>query len=117
MRDDAARLLDIVLACREAQEYTKGISRAEFQADRKLQRALCMLLEIIGEAARAISEPFKAAHPDVPWPHIVGLRNRIVHEYFRLDLDVLWEIAQRDVPRLLALLRPLAPPETPPHTG
>ncbi len=113
MRHDEARLLDIVLACREAMEYVEGVSEAEFRADRKLQRALCMVLEIIGEAARAISGPCKAAHPEVPWRDLVGLRNRIVHEYFRLDLTILWEIVARDVPHLLAVMRPLAPPEEP----
>ena len=115
MRDDEARLLDIVLACREAMEYVEGVSETEFRADRKLQRALCMVLEILGEAARAISEPCKAAHPEVPWRDMVGLRNRIVHEYFRLDLTILWQIVTRDLPHHLALVRPLAPPEAPPQ--
>ena len=115
MRGDEARLLDIVLACREAMAYVEGVSAVEFRADRKLQRALSMVLEIIGEAARAVSEPCKAAHPEVPWRDMVGLRNRIVHEYFRLDLGVLWEIVTRDVPRLLATVHPLAPPEQEPR--
>jgi len=93
----------------------EGLSETEFRADRKLQRALCMVLEIIGAAARATSEPCKAAHPELPWRDMVGLRNRIIHEYFRLDLAILWEIVTRDLPQLLAAVRPLAPPEEEPQ--
>jgi uncharacterized protein with HEPN domain len=69
-----------------------------------------MVLEIIGEAARAISKEFKAANPQVPWKDIVGLRNRIVHEYFKLDLKIVWEVVQKDVPTLMSFIDPLAPP-------
>ena len=109
-RDDA-RVLDIVLACTEALEFTRGVSHVGYLRDRKLQRALCMVLEIIGEAARAVSEEYKALHPEVPWKELAGLRNRIVHEYFRLDLNLIWDIVHTDVPALLAQLEPLVPPE------
>jgi len=115
MRDDDARLLDILLACREAQGYLDGVTEADFRLDRKLQRALAMVLEIIGEAARAVSDECKAAHPEVPWRDLIGLRNRIVHEYFRLDIAILWQILQHDLPHLLTLIVPLAPPEEPPQ--
>ena len=111
MQADDARLLDILLACREAKEFVGGVSREEFLADRMRQSAVCMKLEIIGEAARAVSQDFKSAHPEVPWRDIVGLRNRIVHEYFRLDLDTIWQIVQQDVPDLVAMVEPLVPPE------
>jgi uncharacterized protein with HEPN domain len=70
-----------------------------------------MTLEIIGEAVKAVSEECKAVNPEIPWRGIIGLRNRIIHEYFRLDLDVIWEIAHKDVPALIALVAPLIPPE------
>ncbi len=82
-----------------------------FQKDRKLQRALCMVLEIIGEAARAVSEEYRARHGEIPWRDLAGIRNRIIHEYFRLDPKMIWETAQRDVPALLAMVEPLVPPE------
>ncbi len=113
MRRDEARLLDVLLACREALEFIRGVSRDEFLKDRKLQTALCMELEIIGEAARSISDDFKISHPEIPWRDIVSLRHRIVHEYFRLDLETIWQIAQRDVPDLMDRLEPLVPPEPP----
>ena len=111
MRRDDAKLLDILLACREMQEFVSGVSREGFLADRKLQRALCMDLEIVGEAARALSEEFRASHEDIPWRQIIGLRHKIAHEYFRLDLGILWEIVHRDVPLLIYQMEPLVPPE------
>ncbi len=111
MRDDPARLLDIVLACREAGEFAAGVSHQEYLADRKLQRALCMTLQIIGEAARALSDEGKAAHPEIPWRQLVSLRNRIAHEYFRLDAEIIWQIVQRELPQVLELIEPLIPPE------
>ena len=101
MWQDKARFMDILLACREAQEYVRGVTAEAFHRDRQLQRALCMVLEIIGEAARAVSEEGKSANPNIPWRDLVGLRNRIVHEYFRLDLNTIWEIVQRDIPTLI----------------
>jgi uncharacterized protein with HEPN domain len=110
MRQDEARLLDMLLACRDAREFVAGVSRQQFLADRKLQSAVCLKLEIVGEAARAVTAEFRRGHPGIPWADIVGLRHRIVHEYFRLDLDIIWEIVQRDVPALVRLIEPLAPP-------
>jgi len=100
----------MLLACREVREFTEGVSRKAFLADRKLQRAVCMDLEIIGEAARTISAEFKEAHPQVPWPDVVGLRHRIVHEYFRVDPYLVWEIVEQDIPALRGVLEPLVPP-------
>ena len=80
-------------------------------SDEKTQASVCLKLEVIGEAARAISEPFKQAHPQIAWSAIVGLRHRIVHEYFQLDLKVIWQIVQSDIPLLIGLIGPLVPPE------
>lgn len=113
MWQDEARLMDILQACQEAQEYVRGVTFEAFRKDAKLQRALCMVLEIVGEAARAVSDECKAAHPEIPWRDLVSLRNRIIHEYFRLDLAVIWEIAQRDVPELIRIVVPLVPPPSP----
>lgn len=110
MRRDEARLLDIILASRDAAEFAEGVSREQYLSDRMLQSAVCHKLEVIGEAARAVSDEFKTAHPEIPWADVVGLRNRIVHEYFRLDLDVIWHILQNDLPALMSMVEPLVPP-------
>jgi uncharacterized protein with HEPN domain len=111
-RDDA-RLLDMLLAARELDKYTEGVSFEEFDRNRLLQHAVIRLIEIIGEAARNISAEFKAAHPEIPWSGMVGMRNRLIHEYFRVDTDKVWEVAKKDMAALVALIEPLVPPEEP----
>ena len=64
-------------------------------------------LEIIGEAARQLPEEFRRAHPQIPWTQIAGLRNRIVHDYFGLDLEIIWQIIQHDLPELEKEIRAL----------
>jgi uncharacterized protein with HEPN domain len=68
-------------------------------------------LQVIGEAARMISEPTKLSRPEIEWTTIAGMRNRIVHEYFRVDFEILWDTIQEDIPKLNEQLRPLIPPE------
>ena len=111
MRSDDARLLDILLACKHARAFVKGLTRETFLVDTKAQAAICMKLKLIGEAARAVSDECKAANPRVPWRFFVNLRNRIIHEYFRLDPEVIWTIVQEELPPLMALVAPLVPPE------
>lgn len=111
MRDDLARVLDIHLACMDVLEMTAGIERSAYNDNRMLQLALCRSLEVIGEAARTLSEEYRLAHAEVPWARIIGLRHKLVHEYFRLDLDMIWRIATEDVPALAKTIAPLTPPE------
>ena len=117
MRDDPSRLLDILLACRNIQEAVAGCSEGQFAADRKTHAAAFMELQIIGEAARTISEEFKKSHPEVPWADMAGLRNRVIHEYFRLDLKMIWDTIQNDVPRLIGMVKSLVPPDVPEKAG
>lgn len=77
------------------------------------KHAVARLIEIVGEAARNISAEFKTAHPEIPWPGIVGMRNRMVHEYFRVAPDKVWEVVKKEMPALIALIEPLVPPEEP----
>jgi uncharacterized protein with HEPN domain len=108
-RDDAY-VLDMVLAARKVLAHSKGVTWERFQCDEVLQNALMHLLQIIGEAARKVSGEFKIAHPEVPWADIVGLRHRLVHEYFRIIPEKVWEAVERDVPGLVSILEPLVPP-------
>ncbi len=73
------------------------------------QLALGRTLEIIGEAARRVSEPFRDAHPEIPWKYIIGNRNVLAHNYDEIVLEVLWTTATRDVPRLVVALLALLP--------
>ena len=112
MRPDDACLLDMLLAAREAMEFSAGRTFPEFERDRMTQFAILKAVEIVGEAASRVSVDTKEAHPEIPWPEIIGLRNRLVHAYFEVNLKRVWETVQRDIPDLISQLEPLTPPET-----
>jgi len=103
-RDVALLIEDIISAIGKIERYSAGLSREGFLADEKTIDAVARNLEIIGEAARNVPDDFAAAHPEVPWQRIAGLRNRIVHDYFGLDLDIIWQILQADLPQLKSQL-------------
>jgi uncharacterized protein with HEPN domain len=109
-RDDAY-LLDMLLAGRKALKFIAGTTAETFCADEILQNATMRQIQIIGEAARMVSAEFKQSHPEVPWTEIVGMRNRLVHEYFDIIPERVWEVIERHVPPLLTQLEPLVPPD------
>src|SRR5258708_31928924 len=77
-----------------------GKGREVFDIDEDIQIVLVHLIQIIGEAAAGLSDDLTAAHPEVPWRQIIATRNRVVHGYFEVDLDIRWDVAIRDVPGL-----------------
>ncbi len=94
-------LLDDSLASIEKIErYIADMDREQFLDDEKTIDAVVRNLEIIGEATRQLPDEFTAKHSHIPWRQMAGLRNRIVHAYFGLDLDLIWAIIQTDLPRL-----------------
>jgi len=109
-RDDAY-LLDMLLAGRKALKFIAGATAETFRADEILQNAAMRQIQIIGEAARMVSAEFKQSHPEVPWTEIVGMRNRLVHEYFDIIPERVWEVLERHLPLLLTRLEPLVPPD------
>jgi uncharacterized protein with HEPN domain len=99
VRRDDERLADIMEAAEKiAVRAAKG--RAAFDADEDTQIVLVHLIQVIGEAAAGLSDAFIAQHPEVPWRQIIATRNRVVHGYFEVDLDILWDVAVIDVPQL-----------------
>jgi len=110
---DTALLLDMLIAAREAREFSEGLTWEEFQRSSLHQHAVAKALENIGEAARKVTDETRTMHPEIPWSQIIGLCHRIVHNYFRLDLVRMWEIVQNDVPALIEMIEPLVPPEEP----
>lgn len=99
-RDPKLLLEDIVAAIRKVERYTAGMDWERFRQDEKTTDAVVRNLEVVGEAVRRLPEDFIARHPNVPWRQAAGLRNRIVHDYFGLDLEIIWEVIQHDLPRL-----------------
>lgn len=95
------------------QRNTEAIEAEEFYEDEVLHTAIAHQLQVVGQAARKLSDEFMAQHAEIPWRQIIGLRNRIVHEYAKLDIRTIWDISQTDVPilqqqiaQLMALLEP-----------
>jgi uncharacterized protein with HEPN domain len=78
-----------------------------------LQHAIVRLVQVIGEAARGVSDELKQAHPEIAWPAIVGMRHHLVHGYFRVITEEVWSVVARDIPELIRLIEPLVPPEEP----
>ena len=110
MRDDVATVLDIVLACRRIARFIAGSDQALFLNDERAQWAVASQFTLIGEAAGRLSDEFRDQHGEIPWPKIIGMRNRVVHGYDKIDWHLVWTTANRDIPQLLQLLEPLVPP-------
>ncbi len=104
-RDDAVPLHHMLDHAREAVEMMRGRERGDLDTNRMLNLAVVRLLEIIGEAANRISETGRSGLPELPWPQIVGLRNRIVHGYDVINLDIVWKIVHEDLPPLIEQLQ------------
>jgi len=112
-KDDAIRLRHMLDAAREAIAFTRGFHRVDLDEDRKLELALVKDVEIVGEAAFQVSQATRDSLPGIPWDDIIGMRHRLVHAYFDINLDILWQTIQNDLPPLVAELE-RALPEDPP---
>ena len=109
---DAALLLDIMLAAEDAVAFVAGLDEPAFLASDLHQSAVIRKLEVMGEAAGKVSTAFCAAHPEIPWKQMTGLRHRLIHDYGDVRLDIVWRVVRETLPRLIATLRPLIPPKT-----
>ena len=107
-RDAALLMEDMRGALDKIARYTAGMERAAFLVDEKTIDAVVRNVEIIGEASKQVPDEFKALHPALPWAQMAGLRNRIVHDYAGIDLELIWEIVQHSLPDLRVKLDRLA---------
>lgn len=87
--------------------YTDGLSYAQFLEDTKTQDAVIRNLQVIGEAAKKLSAPLKQAHCHIPWKEMAGMRDKIIHEYFGVNYDIVWMVAQQELPALLLQIESL----------
>jgi uncharacterized protein with HEPN domain len=108
---DQTRLLDILNHARKVLSYARGRTYEDLLNDEALQLIMRSLFTIVGEAAARISNGFKDEHPEIPWPRISGLRNRVVHEYEKINWERVWAILQEDIPELIRNIEPLVPKE------
>ncbi len=111
MQRDLVYLLDMLQSAQMIQSFVHGMDRAAFEQDIKTQDAVIRRIEIIGETVRRISMAFRANHPEIPWQQIAGMRSKLIHEYDRVDLVAVWEVAQQDISVLIAQIEPLIPPD------
>ncbi len=96
---------------RKAVAAIVGKNREAYDRDEILRMALTHFIQVIGEAARKVSPEYQKAHPQIPWHEIVGMRHRIVHDYMRVDEDLVWEVVSHDLPALVAALEKIVPAE------
>ncbi|HUT94556.1 MAG TPA: HepT-like ribonuclease domain-containing protein [Thermoguttaceae bacterium] len=102
--DDSVSLRQMLDHAREAVSFVEGRAREDLDVERVLTLALVQLLQIMGEAAGRVSPSRRAERPEIPWSEIVALRNRLIHGYDTIDLDILWEILTGDLPSLIGAL-------------
>ena len=113
--DDFTRIRHIIAASEKAFEITHGLKRSDIEQDNVLGLALIRLLEIIGEAAAGLSEQTRNNHPEIAWRQMSGMRNRLIHGYFDIDLDTVWETVTTQLPPLIPKLQKLLDKETKKH--
>ena len=99
-RWDREYLNDILIACENIIEYSRGYDFDDFMIDRKTQDAVLRNIEIIGEAVKNISNNVKEKYPEVEWHEIAKTRDKLIHSYFGVDFDVVWDIITLDIPKL-----------------
>jgi uncharacterized protein with HEPN domain len=115
MRKDNAYLADILDAAKAIRRFIAGISLDDFKANEEKYEAVNRKFEIIGEAARRLSPEARKIFPEIPWNLVTAMRNIIIHDYDDVDLDVVWNTAQRDLPSLIDRLEKYLAANPPPE--
>jgi uncharacterized protein with HEPN domain len=110
---EAGYLWDMLQAARRLEGFTTGLSYEAYLESVLLQSAVERQIEIIGEAARRMSEAFRQEHPEIPWSEIISQRNVIAHQYEEIRQERIWSVVTSDVPLLIVQLEPLIPPLPP----
>jgi uncharacterized protein with HEPN domain len=110
MHRDMAYLVDILEAAKMAREYVKGLDEESFLDEFLVQDAVVRRLEIVGEAARRLSDETRAAIPGLPWQSMIAMRNILIHQYDNVDLPIVWDTVKNDLPTIIATLEPIVPP-------
>ena len=107
-RDDAI-ILDILKSAQLVIEFVGSLDKEAFLRDHKTQSAVLHQLLLVGEAAKRLSENYRAAHPEIPWKRVAGMRDVLIHQYDDVDLDEVWKTVKAEIPKLSSQLQSLVP--------
>jgi uncharacterized protein with HEPN domain len=105
MKHDDVYISHILEASQELSEFIKGIDKNNFLTNKVIRAATVRQIQIVGEAAKKLSDETKNAYPDIPWKDIAGMRDKLVHDYFGVDYDAVWDTVMTDIPSLVKKLR------------
>lgn len=103
-RDYADYLQDIIESINEIGVFIKNMTSEEFARDKKTVNAVIRSIEVIGEATKKLPGSITEKYPSIPWKKMAGMRNKMIHEYFGIDMDILWKVASGDIPSLKNLI-------------
>ncbi len=95
---------DILTAIQEVDDFTRGMDYEEFAGDKKTVNAVVRSLEVMGEAAKRVPEAVRLRYPDVPWKRMTGMRDKLIHEYSGVDLEIIWGVVKTELPPVKALM-------------
>ncbi|MCC7355982.1 MAG: DUF86 domain-containing protein [Anaerolineae bacterium] len=112
-RRDADYLNDVREAMERIAIYTSGLTYDQFMADTKTQDAIVRNLEVIGEATKKLSSSLRDSYPQIPWKNLAGVRDKLIHDYFGVNYEIVWTIAQKELPTLLSQIESLAQDNSP----
>lgn len=107
MPRDLESIIDIEKAAQRILRFASGIEKTDLIANEEKLSAILYQITIIGEATKRLSMQFREQHPEIPWRSLAGMRDVIVHEYDQVDLDIVWDVIEREIPQLLVQLEPL----------
>ena len=110
MWKDEATAADILLAAQDIQQFTAGMSYDDFVNHRMVQAAVLQRIMMMGEAAKRLSEEFRTAHPEIQWKQIAGMRDRCIHRYDEIRLEMVWEVVGVDAPAIEGYLKTIVKP-------
>jgi len=106
-RGDSEFVGDMLIAITSILEYTEGITYADFLDDNKTKDAVIRNFQVLGESAKGVSEGFRCKHPQIPWKNLARVRDRLVHQYFGVNYEIIWAITKDRLPEVLRELKKL----------
>ena len=104
MKDDLAYIEHILDCIKKIKTYTSGLSKEEFASNELIQDAVIRNIEIIGEATKKVSESSKQVYYEIPWKEMAGMRDKLIHDYMGVDIDVVWKTIETDIPILYEMI-------------